>query len=97
MSIKQQAAESTNSLPPPGKASDSNGVVKIADVCGGEACIERTRIPVWILHRLRQLGATDQEILDQYPDLSARDVERAWEYVASHQVEIEQAVRRNGN
>ncbi len=75
----------------------SQGVVSIPGVCGGDACIEHTRMPVWLLYRLRQLGATEPEILEQYPDLTPHDLECAWEYVASHQVEIEQAVQRNGN
>jgi uncharacterized protein (DUF433 family) len=76
---------------------DCAGVVRSADICGGDACIEDTRMPVWLLFRLRQLGVTDHEILEEYPDLTPRDLQCAWAYVESHRPEIEQAVRRNGN
>jgi uncharacterized protein (DUF433 family) len=32
---------------------------KTPGVCGGEACIRQTRVPVWVLHRFRSLGRTD--------------------------------------
>jgi len=33
------------------------GVDTIGGVCGGEPCIVRTRIPVWVLEQARRLGA----------------------------------------
>jgi uncharacterized protein (DUF433 family) len=36
-------------------------------VCGGEACIARRRIPVWLLVRVRQLGASEASLLAAYP------------------------------
>ena len=78
-------------------AGDHPGVVSIPGICGGEVCIERTRIPVWILYRLKQLGMTDPDLLEDYPDLTQHDLDCAWKYVAAHQSEIDQAVRRNGN
>ena len=35
--------------------SDSARITKTAGVCGGDACIENTRIPVWLLVSLRHL------------------------------------------
>ena len=35
------------------------GIDSRPDVCGGEACIVRTRIPVWLLEQARRLGATE--------------------------------------
>jgi uncharacterized protein (DUF433 family) len=32
------------------------GVERTAGVAGGDACIERTRIPVWVLEGYRRLG-----------------------------------------
>ncbi|MEL6383204.1 MAG: DUF433 domain-containing protein [Cyanobacteria bacterium J06626_18] len=40
---------------------DWRGITKTAGVCGGEACIEGTRIPVWVLISYRQLGVQDSE------------------------------------
>ena len=36
------------------------GIDKTVGVCGGEARIARTRIPVWLLVRQQELGLTDQ-------------------------------------
>lgn len=35
------------------------GIERDLEVAGGEACIVRTRIPVWTLVRARQLGTTE--------------------------------------
>jgi type III restriction enzyme len=61
-------------------------------VCGGEACVRQTRMPVWTLISLRAQGATDPEILIDYPGLTATDLEAAWAYYQSYREEIEQAL-----
>ena len=33
------------------------------DICGGEACIVRTRIPVWVLVQSRRLGVSEADLL----------------------------------
>ena len=35
------------------------GVESIPGVCGGDPCIVRTRLPVWVLEQYRRLGASD--------------------------------------
>ncbi|HID64397.1 MAG TPA: DUF433 domain-containing protein [Anaerolineae bacterium] len=35
------------------------GIDSAANVCGGEPCIVRTRIPVWVLVQARRLGAME--------------------------------------
>ncbi|MEW6096828.1 MAG: DUF433 domain-containing protein [bacterium] len=65
------------------------------DVCGGEACIVRTRIPVWVLVQARRLGASDADLLRCYPTLRAEDLANAWAYFRSHRDEIEQEIREN--
>jgi uncharacterized protein (DUF433 family) len=67
---------------------------KTAGVCGGEACIANTRIPVWLLVGLRQLGGTDSQLLEAYPHLSADDLAAAWLYYSEHSSEIEAAIMR---
>ncbi|GEM_PF-998812 len=57
-------------------------------ICGGEARIRNTRIPVWTLVSLRQQGATDSDLLDSYPSLIQSDLEAAWKYYQHHQDEI---------
>jgi uncharacterized protein (DUF433 family) len=69
------------------------GIEKNSSVMGGDACLVRTRIPVWMLEGYRRLGWTEAEILDNYPTLSAADLVQAWGYVAAHPEEIEQALQ----
>ncbi len=64
-------------------------------VCGGEACIRMTRIAVWMLEEARRAGASDAELLADYPDLTRADLEAAWQYVSTHAEEIENAIRAN--
>lgn len=64
-------------------------------VCGGEACIRMTRIAVWMLEEARRAGASDAELLADYPDLTRGDLEAAWQYVSTHAEEIENAIRAN--
>src|SRR5437870_8299474 len=63
------------------------GIDSTPGVCGGEPCIVRTRIPVWILEQSRRLGISEQELLRSYPTLRAEDLANAWAYVRSHRVE----------
>jgi uncharacterized protein (DUF433 family) len=65
------------------------------DVCGGEPCIVRTRIPVWLLEQARRVGATEQVLLAAYPHLRAEDLVNAWAYARSHSAEIEAQIREN--
>src|SRR4051812_46058016 len=71
------------------------GIEKKPGVCGGDACIVRTRIPVWTLERYRRLGATEATILDNFPTLRAADLVNAWSYVDGHREEIEASIREN--
>lgn len=65
---------------------------KTPGVCGGHACIRETRVPVWTLQRLRELGATDRQLLADFPSLSPTDLAAAWEYSATHADEIRDAI-----
>src|SRR5688500_13149513 len=71
------------------------GIESRAGVCGGEPCIVRTRIPVWVLEQARRLGVTESDILRSYPTLRAEDLAHAWNYVRAHRDEIEQQIREN--
>ena len=70
------------------------GIEKTPDVMGGDACIRETCIPVWLLFSLRQQGATDAYLLEDYPDLTASDLASAWLYAEAHIDEIESAIHR---
>jgi len=60
---------------------------------GGEACIRKTRIPVWLLVSYRCQGASDAHILEGHPDISAADLVNAFSYADTHFDEIETAIR----
>ncbi len=71
------------------------GIESTPGVCGGEPCIVRTRIPIWLLEQARRLGTTEAELLRSYPSLRAQDLANAWGYARSHQAEIEEQIRLN--
>ncbi|MBE9226684.1 DUF433 domain-containing protein [Phormidium sp. LEGE 05292] len=71
------------------------GIEKTPGVCGSEACIAKTRIPVWILVNARRIGITDTELLYDYPTISAADLTNAWAYAEAFPEEIEIAIRKN--
>ena len=62
-------------------------------VVGGDACIVRTRIPVWALVQYRRLGWTDAQILESFPSLRQADLAQVWAYAAAYPAEIERALR----
>ncbi len=67
-------------------------IQKTPDVCGGDACIRNMRMPVWLLVSYRKDGATDEWILDNYPDLTREDLANAWDYYERNTQEIEEAI-----
>ncbi len=71
------------------------GIESNPNVCGGELCIVRTRIPVWTLVQAKKLGTSDADLLDCYPKLRAEDLTNAWAYYRNHRDEIEQQIREN--
>lgn len=71
------------------------GIESTPGVCGGEPCIVRTRIPVWLLVRAKQLGTSEAELLASYPVLRTEDLVNAWTYARSHPREIEQQILDN--
>jgi len=71
------------------------GIESNPGVCGGEPCIVRTRIPVWVLEQARRLGASEADLLRCYPTLRAEDLANAWAYVRSHRDEIDRQIREN--
>jgi uncharacterized protein (DUF433 family) len=71
------------------------GIEISPDVCGGEPCIVRTRIPVWLLVQARLLGTSEAELLRAYPTLRAEDLANAWAYHRAHREEIERQIQEN--
>ena len=71
------------------------GIESNPGVCGGEPCIVRTRIPVWVLVQARRLGVSEADLLRAYPALRAEDLTNAWAFARVHLAEIEQQIREN--
>ena len=71
------------------------GIENNPGVCGGEPCIVRTRIPVWVLVQAKRLGKTEADLLQAYPTLRAEDLANAWAYARSHVEEIQQQIHEN--
>lgn len=71
------------------------GIVSTPGVSGGEPCIVRTRIPVWLLVHARRLGTTEADLLHAYPTLAAEDLVNAWAYYRAHRDEIEAQIADN--
>ena len=74
---------------------DFPGIDSSPDVCGGDPCIVRTRIPVWLLVSFRSLGASDRDLIESYPTLRAEDLSNAWAYARIHSVEINSRIQAN--
>lgn len=72
-----------------------SGIFKTPGVCGGEACVGTTRIPVWALEQGRRLGVDDDTLLKNYPSLGADNLAHAWAYVDQHRSEIYRDIREN--
>jgi uncharacterized protein (DUF433 family) len=70
-------------------------VHKTPGVCGGDACIRKTRITVWGLVLSRKLGAPETSILNNIVGLTPDEMEAAWEYYRSNAYEIDEANRLN--
>ena len=68
-------------------------IVKTPGVCGGDARIAGTRIPVWIVEKARRGGAGVREILEDYPSLSDESVLAAFSYASLNLDEIERNIR----
>ena len=68
------------------------GIHKTPGVMGGEACVQETRIPVWLLVSYTRLGLSEAKLLDNYPTLTARNLVNAWSYASAYTDEIDRAI-----
>lgn len=69
------------------------GIRHTPGVCGGRARIRDTRIPVWTIVEIKKAGASDLDILRDFPGLTAEDLTNAMRYYHGHQAEIEQDLK----
>ena len=52
------------------------------NILGGKACIRGMRIPVSLIVNLLANGLSSDQIIAEYPDLEASDIEQALRYAA---------------
>jgi len=71
------------------------GIESNPQISGGEPCIVRTRIPVWVLAQARRLGTSEADLLHSYPTLRAEDLANAWAYERSHRKEMDAQIKAN--
>lgn len=71
------------------------GIESDPQICGGEPCIARTRIPVSLLAQARRLGTSEVDLLRSYPTLRAEDLANAWAFERSHRKEIDAQIKAN--
>jgi uncharacterized protein (DUF433 family) len=71
------------------------GIERTPGVMGGAACIRQTRIPVWMIVQAGRLGTTDDELLRNYPTLTAEDLKNARAYADAHEEEVDREIKAN--
>jgi uncharacterized protein (DUF433 family) len=64
------------------------GITKTPGVCGGSACIDGTRIAVWLLVEAQQIGISESQLLQDYSHITAADLVNAWIYADVYPEEI---------
>lgn len=53
------------------------------NICHGQACVRGTRIPVHQIIRMLANGDRIEQLLDDYPSLTAEDIYACLDYAAS--------------
>ena len=71
------------------------GIENTPGVCGGSACIIRTRIPVWSIVEFMQMGIGKEKLLQNFPTLRAQDLANAWAYYDANKEEIDHEILEN--
>jgi uncharacterized protein (DUF433 family) len=70
-------------------------ITKTPGVCGGVACIDGTRIPVWVLVQAIDAGASAVEVWQDYPRLSTYQWAAAIDYAKGNADEIAADIEAN--
>ncbi len=71
------------------------GVEKTPGVCGGSACVIRTRIPVWSIIEYMKMGVSEEKLLQNFPTLRTQDLANARAYYDANKAEIEAEILEN--
>jgi len=70
-------------------------ITKDPEVCGGRACIDRTRIRVADITCLQREGHTPERMLEVYPSLNLAQIHAALSYYYENPQEIEDALKED--
>jgi type III restriction enzyme len=62
-------------------------------VCGGRACVGRTRIPVWLLIAYLKDGLSEEALLQSYPQLTSDHIRLVRDYYRQQQGEIDRDIQ----
>ncbi|NJK73835.1 MAG: DUF433 domain-containing protein [Oscillatoriales cyanobacterium RU_3_3] len=96
MTVKEQLLQTLETLPDELLAETFQFVQmllqpirKTPGICGGAARIRDTRIPVWTIVTYQQQGATDAELLHNYPGLTLADLQAVNTYYQQNREEID--------
>lgn len=76
-------------------AIDFPGIEKNIGVCGGSACVIRTRIPVWSVVEYMLMGVTNEKLLLNFPTLRPQDLANVWAYYNANKAEIDTEIEEN--
>ncbi len=57
-------------------------IISDPKICGGEACIKGTRVPVYVVLDFLGAGNSVEEILKEYPQLIKEDIKAVLEYAS---------------
>jgi uncharacterized protein (DUF433 family) len=71
---------------------ETSAIVKTPGVCGGDARVGGTRIPVWLLVLKRKWGESEERTLASYPTLKPADLDAVWDYYGANPLEVEQTI-----
>lgn len=72
------------------------GITKTKGVCGGAACIENTRIPVWmIVEYWTNLSVKNDTLLQIFPTITRGQLELVHLYYSANREEVDREVREN--
>lgn len=74
---------------------DFPGIEKTPGVCGGDARVAGTRIPVWSLVIWKNLGLSGEKLLAEFETLSPEGLSAAWNYYAAFKEEVDALVAEN--
>ncbi|MFB2979786.1 DUF433 domain-containing protein [Microseira sp. BLCC-F43] len=102
MTIKEQLLQTIETLPDELLAETLKFVQNLQQpirqtpgICGGAARIRDTRIPVWTIVTYQQQGATDWELLHNYPGLTLQDLQAVRNYYQLNREEIDRQIAEN--